>query len=160
MNRHRIVRAFVLLSSIVVAGCDNPAGPKQSQPITRVLNGTFSHAPTPQRLVLRTAKEFEDAWAAMFINVTMMPIPLDIDFSREMVIIVQAGAKPTSGHCIAVSTAAADRRSMEVLVRSSGPTPLMGILPVVTHPFDVVRVPRRDDVTFSEVTGNDGCGLT
>ena len=139
------------MSVLALAACESPTSPRQPLPITRIQNGSFSHADAPQRLVLRSQREFEDAWASMFANVTMLPTPMfAIDFSREMVIIVNAGPKPTSGFCIGVAAAAGDRRSMEVTVRSSGPTPNMGVLPVITHPFDVVRVPRRDDVTFTD----------
>ena len=159
MERHRFIPVLVVSFTLAAAACDNPAGPKQPLPVTRIMNGTFSHAPAPQKLVLRTAREFQDAWAAMFVNVTMPPIPLDVDFSSEMVIIVQAGPKPTSGFCIAVDAASGDRRSMDVRVRSSGPTPQMGVLPVITHPFDVVRVPRRDAVRFDDVSEVGNCGL-
>ena len=151
MVRHYVTRWFSVLTLFAAVACESPSAPRQPLPITRIQNGIFSHAQGPQRLVLRSQREFDDAWAAMFINVTMQPMPmLSIDFSREMVIIVNAGPKPTSGFCIGVAAAAGDRRSMEVTVRSSGPTPNMGVLPVITHPFDVVRVPRRDDVTFTD----------
>ena len=42
-------------------------------------------------------------------------------------------------------------------VRSGGPS-AGNVLPIVTHPFDVVRVPRRDDVTFTEVSFVGNCG--
>jgi hypothetical protein len=84
------------------------------------------------------------------------PLP-QVDFSSEMVILAHAGEKPTRGYCIAVEAATGNRRDATVTVVTSGPPP-GSLLPVVTQPFDLVRLPRRDDVTFEEKSETRQCG--
>ena len=127
-------------------------------PVTRVVQGFFSAGDASQRLVIRSQAELTAAWDAMFRTLSPPPeIPI-VDFSQEMLIIALAGAKPSGGYCISVDSAVGSRRRMTVTVRSGGPSAGNPILPVVTHPFDVVRVPRRDEVTFTEVSFVGNCG--
>lgn len=159
MEPHRrALHPSLFLIVLALVGCDSPAAPEVDLPVTRVVQGFFSAGDASQRLVIRSQVELTAAWDAMFGTLSHPPeIPI-IDFSQEMVIIARAGAKPTGGHCITVDSAVGSRRSMTVTVRSGGPSAGNTILPVVTHPFDVVRVPRRDDVTFSELSFVGNCG--
>ena len=113
-------------------------------PVTRVVQGYFSGGTASLRLVIRSQTELTAAWDAIFSIFSQPPeIPI-IDFSQEMLIIARAGAKPTGGYCISVDSALANRQRMTVTVRSGGPSASNPIVPAVTHPFDVVRVARRD----------------
>jgi hypothetical protein len=127
-------------------------------PVTRVVQGFFSAGEASQRLVIRSQAELTAAWNTMFRTLSHPPESPTVDFSQEMVIIARAGAKPTGGYCITVDSAVGNGRRMTVTVRSEGPTAAQTILPVVTHPFDVVRVPRRDEVTFTETSFVGNCG--
>ena len=127
-------------------------------PVTRVVQGFFSAGEASERLVIRSQAELTTAWGAMFRLLSPAPETPTIDFSQEMVIIARAGSKPSGGYCITVDSAVGGRRSMTGTVRSGGPSAGNAILPVVTHPFDVVRVPRRDEVTFAEVSFVGNCG--
>ena len=153
-----IVVSLVVLGSLTIAGCDSPSGPSEPLPLTRVTQGYFG-APNPaQRLVVRSQQDFATAWAAIFNNSSPQPPVPNVDFTQEMVIIALSGSKPSGGYCIAVEHAAGDRRSATVTVRSVGPTASNTILPVITNPYDIVRVPRRDRVSFTEVSEIGNCG--
>jgi hypothetical protein len=159
MVRH--CRAFLSILCLVpvLSGCEStPTGPTEPLPVTRIVQGPFSGATAPDRLVIRSQQQLVNAWAVIFPgSPTSLPPRLPVvDFSSEMVIVAFAGAKPTSGYCIAIDGAAANRRTARITVRSVAPS-AMGILPVVTQPFDVVRVPRRDEVTFTEVSVVGDC---
>jgi hypothetical protein len=156
--RRGALHSNLFLFVLALVGCDSPTAPEVNLPVTRVVQGFFSAGEASQRLVIRSQAELTAAWDAMFRTFSHPPeIPI-IDFSQEMVIIARAGAKPTGGYCVAVDSAVGSRRSMMVTVRSGGPSAGNAILPVVTHPFDVVRVPRRDEVTFTEVSFVGNCG--
>jgi len=159
MARHRwAFHSILFLLVLALVGCDSPTEPEVSLPVTRVVQGFFSAGDASQRLVIRSQAELTAAWDAMFRTFSQPPeIPI-IDFSQEMLIIARAGAKPTGGYCITVDSAVGSRRRMTVTVRSGGPSAGNPILPVVTHPFDVVRVPRRDEVAFTEVSFVGNCG--
>ena len=159
MERHRrALHSILFLFVLGLIGCDSPTAPEVNLPVTRVIQGYFSAGDASQRLVIRSQAELTAAWDAMFRTLSPPPeIPI-VDFSQEMLIIALAGAKPSGGYCISVDSAVGSRRRMTVTVRSGGPSAGNPILPVVTHPFDVVRVPRRDEVTFSEVSFIGNCG--
>ena len=153
-----IVASLVVLGSVTIAGCDSPSGPSETLPLTRVTQGYFG-APNPsQRLVVRSQQDFATAWAAIFNNSSPQPPLPNVDFTQEMVIIALSGSKPSGGYCIAVEHATGDRRSATLTVRSVGPTANNTILPVITNPYDIVRVPRRDRVSFTEVSEIGNCG--
>jgi hypothetical protein len=159
MERHRrVLRSILFFFVLALVGCDSPTAPEASLPVTRVLQGYFSAGEASQRLVIKSEAELTAAWDAMFRTLSHPPeIPV-VDFSQEIVIIARGGAKPTGGYCITVDSAVGNRRRMTVTVRSGGPSAAHAILPVVTHPFDVVRVPRRDEVTFTETSFVGNCG--
>jgi hypothetical protein len=157
MSRRTIVSSLAV-ALLAVAGCESPTDPSETLPVTRVTQGAFSAAETRQRLVVRSQQDLAAAWMAMFRTFSEPPPVPVVDFSQEMVIIALAGSKPSGGYCIVVERAAGNRRSAAITVRSIGPTPTSALLPVITNPYDVVRVPRRDTVTFSEMSEIGNCG--
>jgi len=156
MERH--ARALPYLLILALIACDSPTTPEGTLPITRVVQGFFSAGDAPGRLVIRSQAELTAAWDVMFRTLSPPPEIPTVDFSQEMVIIARAGAKPSGGYCITVDSAIGSSRKVTVAIRSGGPTAGNTILPVVTHPFDVVRVPRRDEVTFTETSFIGNCG--
>jgi hypothetical protein len=159
MERHRRALCSILsLFVLAFVGCDSPTAPEVNLRVTPVIQGYFSAGDAKQRLVIRSQAELTEAWNAMFITLDPQPeIPI-VDFSQEMVIIARSGAKPSGGYCITIDSAVGTRQRMTATVRSGGPSAGNTIVPVVTHPFDVVRVPRRDEVTFTEVSFLGNCG--
>lgn len=158
MSRHAIVRLSGVLFVLISVACESPTGPGDPLPVTRILQGAFSSAETSQRLVVRSETELTAAWTTMFRNFSDPPPLPSVDFSREMVIIALAGSKPSGGYCILVQAAAAKTGRAEITVRSIGPNPSSALLPVITNPYDVVRVPRREIVTFTELSEIGNCG--
>ena len=152
------VRSVLFLCVLVLVACDSPTMPETSQPVTRILLGYFSEGDASQRQVIQSQAEFDAAWRSMFRSSSPVPETPTVDFSQEMVIIARAGYKPSGGYCIAVESAVGNRKKMRVTVRSGGPTPDGGFVAAVTHPFDVVRVPRSDDVAFVETSFIGNCG--
>ena len=128
--------------------------------MTRIQQGSFSTATTRDRVVVRSQAHLLQIWRVVHpAGPTALPPPLPaVDFSTEMVIVAFAGEKPSGGYCVAVEAASGDKRTIDLTVRSIGPTPQNTVLPMLTHPFDLVRVPRRDDVRFTEVSEIGNCG--
>ena len=157
-RHHRTLCSIPFLFVLGLLGCDSPTAPEVNLPVTRVIQGFFSDGEAPQRLVVQSQAELTAAWDAMFRTLSEPPQIPTVDFSQEMVIIARAGAKPSGGYCITVDSVVGNSRRMTVTVRSGGPSAGQTILPVVTHPFDVVRVPRRGEVTFTETSFVGNCG--
>lgn len=121
--------------------------------MTRVARGSFSALGTPRRLVIRSQPELEEVWAATFAAQSPMPAPPSIDFASDMVVLVAAGARPTTGYCIAVESAAARGEVVTLTVVTTFPPGGTVVAPAITAPFEIVRLPRRGDtVTFIDRT--------
>ena len=156
-HHRRTARSIPVLFVGLFVACGSPTAPDVSLPVTRVVQGYFSAGDAPQRLAIRSSAELRAAWEAMFRTLSPPPEIPTVDFSQDMLIVAAAGAKPSGGYCISVESAVGTRQRVTMTVRSGGPT-AGALLPVVTHPFDVVRVPRRDDVRFTEVSFVGNCG--
>ena len=152
------VRSILFSAVLGLAGCHSPTAPETNLPITRVLQGDFSagDSPQPERVVARSPAELAAAWNAMFLTRDPQPPIPTVDFTKEMVVIARTGAKPSGGYCINVDSAVGSSRKATVTVRTGGPTP--SFLPAVTRPFDIVRIPRADEVTFAETSFIGNCG--
>lgn len=148
----------VLLLSL--AACDSPSAPETPQPLalTRITQPAFSGFDTPQRLVIRSQPAWEAAWATLWARAGQSPALPPVDFTRDVVLLAAAGARPTSGYFIAIEAASATGDAATVTVRSYAPGAGCEILPVVTTPVDVVSMPRRDRVTFVEESQVRPCG--
>jgi len=158
MSRHLVAHSIGVLIVLISAGCSSPTGPGEPLPVTRLVQGAFSAAETSQRLVARSETELVAAWTTLFRNFSEPPPLPTVDFSHDMVVIALAGTKPSGGYCILVQAAAAKGNWAEIMIRSVGPNPSSALLPVVTNPYDVVRVPRREVVTFKEFSEVGNCG--
>ena len=159
MERHNRPLGSILFAAVLgLAGCGSPTAPEMNLPVTRVIQGYFSAGDSsqPQRLVVRSQADLEAAWNAVFLTLDPMPIIPAVDFSQEMVIIARTGAKPSGGYCITVDSAVGTSKKATVTVRTGGPT--QSLLPAVTRPFDIVRIPRSDEVTFTETSFIGNCG--
>jgi hypothetical protein len=79
---------------------------------------------------------------------SLPPLP-EIDFSREMLVVVGMGQKPSSGYSIIVSSASELDKRLEVEVQSKSPCGMeLGIL---TSPIDIVRIPKTElPITFRQ----------
>jgi len=128
------------------AGLQLAAG--QAVALTRLASGseplTVNSGMTEStRLVVRDAATWASTWSRIWTVKPAPPLPA-IDFSREMVIVVGLGTRPTGGYSIAVESAATEAGNLNVVVRTD--TPGGGCLSaqMLTSPVDVVRVPRTE----------------
>ena len=157
-RRVSLLPSFAILAALVSSGCDSPTQPSEPLPITRVTQGIFSNFQTPQRLAIRSQDGLVAAWAQIFGGPLALPPPLpQVDFANEMIVLVASGSKPTSGFVIAVAAAAGTGDIASVTVRSLSPAAGCVTLPAVTEPYDMVRLPRRDEVRFIERSDVQSC---
>ena len=114
--------------------------------------GIFSHD------ALRRVIRSQDEWAELWKRFTgrfppengVFPVP-EIDFSKEMIVLVAMGQRPTSGYGIAIDGACEVNNKIEVFVSSFENDKCMGALDVITFPSDAVRIPKSDvPVVFRE----------
>lgn len=68
------------------------------------------------------------------------------DFAHESVLVVFAGEQWTSGHHIAIVELALSVTTLDIRTMSTAPGAGCSILPVITHPYHIVRLPRVADM--------------
>ena len=111
-----------------------------------------------QRAVVTTAAGWEAFWRGLVPDPNAGGPPPAVDFSREMVIAYVMPVRPSAGYDVEFErvTERADHIEAAVVVRSPGTECFSAT--VVTRPFDVVRVPRRDKpVRFAERAVTTSC---
>lgn len=126
-----------------------------SLPIRRIGQWTASAISTPARKVIR-----DDSTYARFWGDLGEPGPRPaVDFSRDVVIAVAAGQRPSGGHAIAVERVARAGRSMTVEVLETAPGPGCWTTQQITRPVDVVVVAAAGAPawSFSEQTRSQEC---
>jgi PrcB C-terminal len=137
--------------------------PGRSVPVTRLVvtfgtnttaiwNGWLSAG---SRIVVRDREAWDGVWKKVFgpgPYPSSPPLPAlpEIDFSREMLVVVGMGQKPSGGYMIVVNSARQLDNRIEVEVQSMSPC---GLAPgILTSPIDIVRIPKTElPITFREV---------
>ena len=141
-------------------------GPKMTGPSLPLRFGGTREMPRPPvnsfpsekavRLVIKTRDELSGFWkefTAPIPPANGIPPPPEIDFSKEMVVVVAMGQRPTSGYWIFVDGACETDGQVEVFVSSVEDVKCKGLgqFDVLTYPADAVRLPRTDlPVVFRE----------
>jgi hypothetical protein len=114
--------------------------------------------PDRERIVIRTAAAWEEAWNRLTSNIYPKPPVPEVSFDSEMVILATMGAHPTGGNSIAVEEVAEDEGTVYVLVHETLPGANCITTQAVTAPATPVRVPRRDGpVVFLERRTTTDC---
>src|SRR5262249_62379029 len=72
------------------------------------------------------------------------PLP-SVDFSRDMVVALFMGERPTGGYAIEVTRIERTAQGLSVHYRTSRPAPSATQMQALTQPFPLVTVPRVDD---------------
>jgi hypothetical protein len=94
--------------------------------------------------VARNEMEWKALWQRHTATVLPRPEPPEVDFEREMVLSISLGTRPTGGHAVSVERVLARDGSTLVEAVERGPAPDAFVPEVVTQPYHMVAVPRRD----------------
>jgi hypothetical protein len=149
-----------------VLGCTQPLAPEPLTtpvPVVRLRAEpyplTFSSGLTqPQRLVIRDPAAWTEVWAAVWLRHSPLPELPQVDFAREMLVVVALGERPTGGYGILVDSAAAKPGGLTIWVRTISPGPGCAVTPAVSQPVDIARLPRSEGVVrFQDRSEEHAC---
>lgn len=131
--------------------------PKRSGP-RRPLT-TNSGIVKPLRVVIRDREAWLELWKD-FSGPQPKPAPApEIDFSREMLIVVAMGQTSSGGFMIMVDGVYERDNKLEVVVKSTGPGANCMTTQALTQPVDIVRLRKSDhEVVFRETSITNDCG--
>ena len=117
-----------------------------------------SQLPTGVRLAILDTADWAAIWKRIVGNGSLAPVP-NVDFSREMLLVVGMGQAPCMGYQINIDTVFRDRdKRIYAVVRERHHGSRCGCLNEVVSPVDVIRVPRTvRPVTFLERQERNVC---
>lgn len=121
----------------------------------RVGKWTHTGVAEARRLVIRDA----NAWAEFWSELGVGDRPA-VDFTRDLVVAVAAGQRPTGGHEIAVDQVTQNGPVLTISVLETRPGPNCMTTAALTQPVDVVVVPAVNTKSWSFIERKDvrGCG--
>ena len=109
-----------------------------------------SQVDAPRQVVVRSA----DEWARVWRTHAPDRQPPAVDFSREMAVGVFLGSRPTAGYAVEILGVREAQDGVVVQYRRTTPPRDMITAQVITTPYHIVAIPKRDGpVRFEEVKG-------
>jgi hypothetical protein len=121
-----------------------PKAPKEARPaVWRPLaDGHDSAVNELSFVVCRDAKAWNALWAKHKSNVLPVPSAPEIDWSKEMVVGLVLGLRPTAGYSVAVEGVEIVDGRMEFRAHEAQPDPDMAQAQMITCPYALCRVER------------------
>jgi PrcB C-terminal len=134
-------RVFVISWLILVA--QPGAAPRT------VDKGDRSQIMSAREAVVRTAVEWDALWRAH------LPArqPAAVDFSKDMIVGVFLGSRPTPGYGVTIVSAVEEGSVLRVRYRETSPPADAIAAQVITFPYQIVAIPKSaaTDVKFEKV---------
>jgi hypothetical protein len=149
------LRILFLLSSILVSANCSPTSPTQSEALSfeRLSLGTGSlKQDQPTTRIVRSAAELSTVWTELYSPSSLQPPKPDVDFTRQMLIVISIGIRTDGRSSVATSavTYSGDALSVEATESVKGPEcPATG---VIVYPTDLILLARRDGSVSLKVT--------
>lgn len=142
----RYVASLVLLLAACTACV---AALEATVPFSTVAKGLDSGVRERTQAVARTQGEWVALWDRHTRTRTAPPPPPAVDFSREMVVALFMGERPTGGYEIEVTQVERTAAGLTVHHRAKSPDPGDMLTQSLTSPFHLVKLARTDEsVTF------------
>jgi len=117
-------------------------------PLRTVGKGPMSAIDHPRQVTVRSAAEWDALWKE---NGARAPLPA-VDFSREMVVGVFVGTRPTAGYGVEIVRAIGNSSSLIVEYVETAPSRDTITAQVLTAPYHLAAIPKRDGtVVFKKV---------
>ena len=136
-----VVPLLSLFAMSFVGACHS-TGSNTDVPFERVLSGQLGLSQEPKNAVVKSAEE----WRALFrtSGPGLEPPPVDIDWSKQMLIAVSLGSRPSGGYAVAIDSLSLKDSHWIVHARESRPAKDSLQTAMITAPFDCVATARFD----------------
>jgi len=139
---------LLAMLALFTAACSMPPVQELPVPFTTIAMGEQSGIHRPKNVVVRTEAEWTRLWQAHDASPADKRPP--IDFDRDMVIAVFLGQRPTAGYRVRIMDVRQSPDELQVHVRERKPDSQAVLAQVLSYPFVMIRLPRKDlPVTFA-----------
>ena len=149
-RRVLMLPATALLALLINGACSLPEAPTTTTlSLTRfraedVAYLQYSGYDQPTTFVVRDNATWESTWNQIHRRLSSVPPLPAVNFSVEMIAVAGLGGQPTSGYDLVLSNASEGDGTVTVEAKTRSPATRCAILPVVTSPIDLARLPRRE----------------
>jgi PrcB C-terminal len=111
--------------------------------------GDHTQIMSARKVVVRAPAEWDALWRAHLPT----PAPSTPDFSKEMVVGVFLGTKPTPGYGVTIVSATTEGGVLRVRYREASPPADAISAQVITYPYHIVAIPKpaATEVKFEKV---------
>jgi hypothetical protein len=111
----------------------------QTPPFTSVAKGDVSGQQMAKQVTVRTAAEWKALWKD-HAPTGKMP---NVDFTKDMVVGIFLGSKPSAGHSVEIVGVRADEKELVVEYVQKQPGRGTMAAQILTEPFHLVAVPKH-----------------
>lgn len=138
----RLKVAAVSLLAVMLSGCAADHGPGASSvpPARQVTAASQCGFSEPGLVYMDSRQRLEQVTGARGLNLTAMETH---DFSREHLLLVAAGRKPSGGYGVALEDSRMEGDTLEVTMALRSPSPDQMVTQALTSPCAVVAVPAE-----------------
>jgi len=149
-----MVAGIGLTAALLVAcaaGTSRGSQAMTEHPFETILAAANSGISERRREVIRDEASWARLWAEIHTGLTPAPPLPAVDFTRQMLIAVALGTRPSGGFAVKVRSIATRGDRLEVSVAESCPGAGAMVTMSLTSPVEVVRLPRLTQTpTFQE----------
>ncbi len=136
------------------AGTPVPVTPLRESCATCAPRGSFevyTGITDRQRLVIRDREAWREVWKRIYAQRSPTPPLPEIDFAKEMLVVVAMGEKSTGGYGIIIDGASERDDRLAIKVRGISPGKGCMTTQALTAPVDIVRLKKTErPVVFRE----------
>ena len=128
----------------------SPMSRAQTPPpaVRTVGKGQTSEIDAPRQAAVRSAAEWSALWKT---HDPAAPLPA-VDFSREMIVAVFLGSRPTAGYAVEIVRAVGNSASLVVEYVETAPSGDTITAQILTAPYHLAAIPKHDgEVRFQKV---------
>jgi len=125
------------------------AGASVAQP--REWNGASSGIKDRREVIVRNAADWESLWRQHAVVFVPQPDTPYVDFSRDMVVGVWTGNKPSTGYAVRIVDVRDEGTRQRVIYQEIAPTAGMATGAALTQPYILRVIPRSDDPVRFEI---------
>ncbi len=141
MSRRRSVTGRLLCGLVVWTAVAQSMQAGSPVPFVTVARGVHSGVKERLDATVRTT----EAWAVLWARHSGASVaPPPVDFSAEMIVAVFAGGRSTSGYEVEITEVVAIDGELRVTYRERRPPGGAIVLPALTSPFHIIRLPRAE----------------
>ena len=138
--------ALLLCASLCIAACASTlsSGPNGGLPFRTLLRGYQSGVDKECVRIAHTPAEWTSLWREHSTNELPRPAEPHVDWSKDMVVFVALGRRPSGGFGVEIDKLSLDGGALRVEAHETKPAPERLVPMVVSTPYHAITTPRRD----------------